>query len=87
MRITTQTNTIFPDYTTTSNMEVVVKATEIFCPIDAIFKATDGKMYYIDGGRNRINKDLFGTKDQHADNDLLLEWINENPLEWIEDEA
>jgi len=64
--------------------KVVVKATDILCPVDAIFKATDGNMYYIDGGRRAIAHSLYHDADCVYDltNEILLDWINENPDRW-----
>lgn len=64
--------------------KVVVKATELYCSVDVIFRATDGNMYYIPGGRETIAKDLFGSEDCiYSLNDTnMLEWVNDNPKEW-----
>jgi hypothetical protein len=64
--------------------KVVVKATEIFCPVDAIFKATDGNMYYIDGGRSAIEYAIYDDEAciYELDNKIMLDWINENPDRW-----
>jgi len=70
--------------------KVVVKATEIFCQVDAIFKASDGNMYYIDGGRSTIAEELFGDWREgiyHLTAENMLQWINDNPKRWERDEA
>lgn len=68
--------------------KVVVKATELICRVDLIFKATDGNTYYIDAPRSEVIEAIYGDYPRH-DNMIeisdLLEWINKNPGRWERD--